>query len=117
MRSIQFGRFRWILGAFSAAIVVATTISSNAQQQLSDPVFRVPNDAAAQPTAVAPETRPAGTSAITQAAPATAAATPTAPVAGAKRGFDLTKKPDEHPLAPVLRIVKESQDHINRNVR
>jgi hypothetical protein len=73
-----------------------------AEDNLSEPIYRVANDTpAAQPAASAP--------------PASAPAATAAPTAGAP--FDLTAKPGEHPLAPVLRTVKASQDEIDAKIR
>jgi Protein of unknown function (DUF1571) len=72
-----------------------------AQETLSEPIYRVANDIpAAQPAAAA------------QAAVA-------APAAAAPAGvvFDLVAKPGEHPLAPVIRTVKASQEEIDTKVR
>jgi hypothetical protein len=82
-----------------AAIVssVAVTVA-HAQSGLSEPVYRVADEtAAAEPTA--------------SQAPAAA----TAPAAGAP--FDLTQQPNEHPLAPMIRVLKECQEHIDQNIR
>jgi len=62
----------------------------------------------------------AQSAASTAATPvATALATPAvSPVASVgKSPFELTQKPGEHPLQPVLRTLKQCQDEIDRNVR
>ena len=56
-----------------------------------------------------PRDRPRRTAHAPAAAPA--------PAKAAKSPFDFTQKPGEHPLAPVLRELKASQEEIDRNVR
>jgi hypothetical protein len=113
MRSIKFGRFQSMAGGtFAAMLVVATIPWSQAQQQLSDPIYRVANDT----SAVQPAGGAAGTTEAAGVTPAPPTAAPAAPAAGAK-GFDLTQKPGEHPLAPVLRVVKASQEEFDRTVK
>jgi Protein of unknown function (DUF1571) len=103
--------YRRILGVAAATVVTYGTLSfASAQQKLSDPIYRVANDtSAAQSTAASPAPAPA-IAAATQAIPAAAAAP-------AKVEFDLVQKPNEHPLMPVIRTVKASQEEIDRNVR
>jgi hypothetical protein len=87
------------------ALAAAGIIAANAfAQQTTEPVYRVANEAAAN-------TMPA-------AAPAQAAPAP-APVAAAAPGtpFDLTQQPGEHPLAPTVRVLTETLNHIDTNVR
>lgn len=105
MRSIQFGQFQRLVGGLAAAVVILATNALPAQQQLADPIYRVANDPAASNV---------GADNVA-AAPATPPAQPAA--ADAKQGFDLAQKPGEHPLAPVLRVVKECQNEMDRNVR
>ncbi len=71
-----------------------------AEEKLSDPIYRVAND---QPVA---------------AASASTAKVPITPVVNVAPApvFDLTQKPGEHPLAPVLRALKVSQEEIDRNL-
>ncbi len=64
------------------------------QSQLSEPVYHVPREAAAQ-ARVVPAAFPA-------------------PATGAP--FDLTQKPNEHPLAPVIRVCKGVLANIDKNV-
>jgi hypothetical protein len=79
------------------AVLVAGTIACG-QTDLSEPVYRVANEtSAAEPTAA-----PASVSATT---PATNAA------------FDFAQQPNEHPLAPVIRALKTSQEIIDQNIR
>ena len=90
----------WIVARSAAAamvVLVACTLVRG-QNNLSEPVYRVANEtAAAEPTA-APSSVPV-----------------TTPAASAP--FDLTQQPNEHPLAPVLRALKSSQDLIDQNIR
>jgi hypothetical protein len=83
---------------FAACLVVW------AQQNLSEPVYRI-----------AAETSTTATNSVTTAD----ATTPAAPVAVAttKSPFDLTQQSDEHPLAPVLRTLKASQEILDKNIR
>ena len=83
-----------------------------AQDKLAEPIYRVANDTpAAQSAATTQTTAPAGTNAAAGVAQAAVAA-----AAGAA-GFDLTQKPGEHPLMPVLRTLKTTQEEIDHNVR
>jgi hypothetical protein len=86
--------------------LVITFVSSpfaEAEERLSDGIYRVANETPAVQQAAAPV--------VQQAAPA---ASP-APAGGA--AFDLTAKSGEHPLMPVIRTVKASQDEIDAKVR
>jgi hypothetical protein len=70
-----------------------------AEETLTKPVYRVATETtAAQPVAA------------TQ--PATAPAAP-----GAKGPLDFTQQPKEHPLAPVIRALKISQEELDHNIR
>ncbi|MEX2310043.1 MAG: DUF1571 domain-containing protein [Pirellulales bacterium] len=88
--------------ARSAAAAIAVLFCcavAGAQSDLSEPVYRVANEtAAAQPTAATPASVPA-------AQPAAVAA------------LDFTQQPNEHPLAPVIRGLKTSQEIIDQNIR
>jgi hypothetical protein len=78
-----------------------------AQQNLTEPVYRV-----------AAETSTPTTGATTTQSAAAAPATTDAPAAnGAKSPFDLAQQPNEHPLAPVVRTLRASQDTIDQNIR
>jgi Protein of unknown function (DUF1571) len=81
--------------ARSAAIACAffATAMARGQSDLSQPVYRVAHEAAAP-----------------RSAPAAAAPAENAP-------FDFTKQPDEHPLAPVIRALKTSQQVIEQDIR
>jgi hypothetical protein len=80
------------------AVTLFSTSSAFAQQT-TEPVYRVANEAAAN-------TVPAGM-------PAAAAPAPAAPGAS----FNLTQQPGEHPLAPTVRVLTETLNHIDTNVR
>jgi hypothetical protein len=79
-------------------ILMATPGSLGQEQsQLSEPVYRVANETTpAQPVAVPVASQPA--------------AAPTSP-------FDLTQQAGEHPLAPFVRVCKESLHSVEQNVR
>lgn len=77
---------------------------SQEQGQLSQPVYRVATEAAAQP---APQTAQAAQAPATQPQPATVARSP----------YDLTRQGEEHPLAPCVRVFKSTAEYIDQNVR
>jgi hypothetical protein len=77
-------------------VLVATAIASG-QSNLSEPVYRVANETSATPAAT---TAPS-------AAPATTANAP----------LDFTKQEGEHPLQPVIRNLKVSQDLMDQTIR
>jgi hypothetical protein len=83
------------ISAVVAAIVVGSVVA-HGENELSEPVYRVANETAdpGQASAPAPATPPANG--------------PT---------FDFTQQPNEHPLAPVLRALKSSQEMIEKNIR
>jgi hypothetical protein len=91
-----------ILG--SAAVAVASLFfalsAARAEEKFTEPVYRASTETtAAQPVAA------------TQTAPAA----PAAPAA--KAPLDFTQQPKEHPLAPVLRALKISQEELDGNIR
>jgi Protein of unknown function (DUF1571) len=91
----------------AAAIVVSLFVldAAIAQNKLTEPVYRVANETpAAQPAAVAPA-----------AAPAAVPAVPAANAAKVKHNF--AQQTGEHPLAPLLRALKTSQEELDRNIR
>ncbi len=96
-------------GIFIVAIgqIFSATTCAYAEENSSQSVYRVANDT------------PAGQTAAATPAPSAATATVAAPAAmtDAKAPFDLTQKTGEHPLMPVLRALKASQEEIDRNVR
>lgn len=88
------GRFQFAVMAFAcAAVLTATTTVCRAQNGLRQPVYRVANQ---------PE----------QANSMTAVAKPVeGPV------FDLTQRPGDHPLAPIVRVAKQGLREIDENIR
>src|SRR4051794_25792901 len=95
------------LGVHSVLIALAVCSSfrvARADEKLSDPILRVANET--------PAVQPATPPAPQQAAVAVAATAPTGSCP-----FDLTAKPGEHPLAPVIRAVKASQEEIDGKIR
>jgi len=100
---------RRFFGIVTTAALLWVTPFVAAEEKLSEPVYRVANEtpAVAAPVAGQPAAS-AGDSAATPAAPAATNA--------AKVVFDLTPKPGEHALAPVLRTLKATQDEIDHNV-
>lgn len=100
MPSIFVNYFGKTCKVTAIALAILFAHFARAEEKLSEPIYRVAND---QPTVT--------TTATTAKVPVTpdASATP-APV------FDLTQKPKEHPLAPVLRALKVSQEEIDRNL-
>jgi hypothetical protein len=81
----------------AAAFLLGPIDCAVGQTAPADSVYRVANDT----TAVEPG--------VTVAVPA--------PAAAAAAPFDFTKQPDEHPLAPVIRVSKATLEHIDRNIR
>ncbi len=89
-----------------SAVVVSTGVLVNAvysEDAGTKPDYRVANETSAAQSA--------------GNAQAAAPANPAAPAGAGKCVFDLTQKPGEHPLAPVVRTLKATQDEIDRNVR
>lgn len=86
------------IAAMAAGLLIA--VFAVAEEKLSDPIYRVASE---QPAATA--------TGSTQQVPVT-------PVASVKpvSAFDLTQQQGEHPLAPVLRALKVSQEEIERNL-
>jgi hypothetical protein len=102
MKSTFTLTFTRVLG--SAAVAVASLFFASsaalAEEKFTEPVYRVSTETtAAQPVAA------------TQTAPTALAA------ATAKVPLDFTQKSGEHPLAPVLRNLKISQDELDHNIR
>ena len=82
-----------------AAVAIALSRPANAQQ-VTEPVYRVANEPAAN------------------AAPAAAAPAPVAPATAVPAApFDFTQQPGEHPLAPVIRVLNQVLANIDQNVR
>lgn len=90
-----------------AAVALSLVVfgAAIAEERLTEPVYRIANETPAAQSAVA-------------AQPAVAAANP-APAAkpGARAPLNLAQANGEHPLAPVLRALKISEDELDRNVR
>lgn len=86
------------------AIAVATVgafgtfAHSQEKSQLTEPVYRVANETGAQPVATAAADAPQAPS------------SPRAPI-------DLTQQAGEHPLAPFVRVCKESLQNVDQNIR
>lgn len=107
--------------------VVTATLIIGAQpamaERLSDPIYRVAYETpSAQPANATQSTTQAATTGTVAVSPSPAAApigAPAQPAATANGAspFDLTQRPGEHPLMPVLRTLKATQDEIDRNVR
>ncbi len=91
-----------IVRRLSAAIVAIGLFvaKANAQDTGTKPDYRVANGSSASQPA---ETAPAGQ--------------PGQAAAAGKYAFDLIQKPGEHPLAPVIRTLKATQEEIDHNVR
>jgi hypothetical protein len=71
----------------------------------------------AQDAGTKPDYRVANGSSAAQPAESAAARQPAQAIVAGKCPFDLTQKAGEHPLAPVVRTLKATQDEIDRNVR
>lgn len=82
------------------AIALLAVQFARAEEKLSEPIYRVANDTPAAAATPSPPKVPV---------------TPVANVSPAPV-FDLTQKQGEHPLAPVLRALKVSQEEIDRNL-
>jgi hypothetical protein len=91
-----------VAAATLATLAAYATPVGHAQQQgqLSQPVYRVANEAAAQPTAQAAQV-------------GIAAPQPPSP----QLPFDLTRRGEEHPLAPFVRVCKGCLKNIDQNIR
>jgi hypothetical protein len=84
------------------AILHAVSAQVLAQNSLSEPVYRVANETSATTTPTSP-------------APAEAATTAAQPVSAAR--LDFAKQGDEHPLMPVIRGLKASQEIIDKSIQ
>src|SRR4051794_40278592 len=98
-------RQRSAILSIATAFCVAPFLS--AEDKLSEPIYRVASETPSVQSGAATQTSPANN---TNAPPPAAAA------AAAKGVFDLAQKPGEHPLAPVLRTLKATQEEIDHNV-
>jgi hypothetical protein len=86
----------------SLLVVCGLSASLSGQGRLTEPVYRVAHqttDAAPRSSANQPAVSPQPV----------AVATP--------RAFDLTQRPDEHPLAPVIRYCQASLEHLDKNIQ
>lgn len=88
--------------AIVAIISLCTFWLATCSAEPTQPVYRVANDTPAAQPAV-------------PAAPVAVATPATATVAAPK--IDLAQQPGEHPLAPVIRALKASGEHIDKNIR
>jgi hypothetical protein len=101
---------RSLAWSFASTLIVVSVIGArlSGQSRLTEPVYRVANETpavASQPAAAPP-------TAVAQSPPAPPAPAPAAP----RPAFDLTQQPDEHPLAPVIRVCKACVEHIDKDV-
>ena len=109
-----------VLGALTALTLVLAAAPVQAEK-LSEPIYRVAYETpAAQQSPTTQSAAPSTAAAVATAAPAEPAAAPVparpAAAAIASAPFDLAQQPGEHPLAPVLRALKATQEEIDRNV-
>ena len=95
-RRPDFGKYV-VLAVFCFVLLAGSAAVGQQQDNLSEPVYRVANEPAAQPVAQSPIPAPQ----------------PAAPQAA----FDFARQGEEHPLAPVLRVYKQTLDHVDQNVR
>jgi hypothetical protein len=99
----RFGRNR-ICSAVAMCLLILLVIfcpQVSGQSQLTEPIYRVANETAAE--------QPVATLGTTSTPPN---ATPAGRVV-----LDFTQQPGEHPLAPALRVCKASLEEIDRNIR
>ncbi len=97
-------RLTYAVSTVVAALVAFATCPTawgQEQSQLSEPVFRVASETAGQPAAPAAQV---------------ATATPQ-PAATPRSPFDLTRRGEEHPLAPFVRVCKSSLENVDQNIR
>jgi hypothetical protein len=81
------------------AVITSLLQAAPAQEQTTEPVYRVASETPANAAATTPTAAP-------QIAPAALAAP-----------FDLTQQPGEHPLAPTVRVLNDVLANIDQNVR
>jgi hypothetical protein len=103
-RKTRKSRRNFAIVSATAFLFFAASLVVWAQQTLTEPVYRV-----------AAETSSADTGTV-KTAEATTPATPVV-AAAVKSPFDLKQQTGEHPLAPVVRTLKASQDTIDKNIR
>jgi hypothetical protein len=90
--------------AVASFILVAGSMppAARAEEKVSEPVYRVAADATATQT-------PAVPAAVATPAPATTEKAPTP--------LDFTRQGEEHELAPVIRVLKTTQEEVERSIR
>jgi hypothetical protein len=82
--------------------VAAASPSARAEEKASEPVYRVATDASTTQTPATPA----------------AVATPTPASAGSPaHSLDFTRQGEEHELAPLVRVLKSTQDEIEQSIR
>ncbi len=105
MTSALNRKFSYVIGICVAVVAQLVSGAALAEENLPPSVYRVANETpAAQPTATAPAST---TGAAAESAAKNAARTP----------LDLTKHGNEHPLMPVIRALKTSEEEIDHNIR
>ncbi len=111
MFSIHANRFTRTFGSVIAVVAFMTGLShALGEEKLADPIYRVANETSAvQPAATTQNPAPVAGAVAPQAGP-------TPGTAAAQTAFDLTQKPGEHPLQPVIRVVKASQEEIDQKI-
>jgi hypothetical protein len=109
-RNTRKSRRNFAIAFTAAGIFFAACLVVWAQQNLTEPVYRV----AAETSTATTSSAATATESTTTAAPAT---TEAPPANGAKSPFDLAQQSNEHPLAPVVRTLKASQDTLDKNIR
>jgi hypothetical protein len=92
-------------GAIAAVAVHSSSAISQAQTNLTEPVYRVAST----------DTTTSASTPSVAARPAVAPTTPAQPVSAVR--LDFTKQGDEHPLLPVIRGLTASQEILDKNVR
>jgi hypothetical protein len=86
--------------AAGLSVAFASTVSVLAQSELAEPVYRVANETTTVlPGATADRANAADADALEVGA-----------------AFDFTQQPGEHPLAPAIRVLKATLEHIDQNV-
>ena len=86
--------------AAGLSLAFASTVSVRAQSELAEPVYRVANE----------------TTTVLPGATADRANVADANTLEAGAAFDFTQQPGEHPLAPAIRVLKATLEHIDQNV-
>ena len=102
--TVTFPRFLSIGAAVTLQLIFVVSAARAEEKKLSEPVYRVATETTAA--------QPAATSQTAASAQAALAAT-----TASRTPLDFARKADEHPLAPVLRNLKISQEELDRNIR